>query len=118
GATDLPSAKADRRYLQVGLAELSILHAFPRHCQLSGPRAPFAAPLGLRDYLGMPAAPTRLSRGLLASGAAACGNPNGSLGNGWFLSRWDQRFESALLQRRVCELEVPEEPWRRRCCNC
>src|SRR5438477_1693611 len=47
----------------------------------------FAAPLGLRDYLGMPAAPTRLSRGLLASGAAACGNPNGSLGNGWFLSR-------------------------------
>src|SRR5438552_3071841 len=34
----------------------------------------FAAPLGLRDYLGMPAAPTRLSRGLLASGAAACCN--------------------------------------------
>src|SRR5438874_2661789 len=53
GATDLPAAKADRRYLEVGLAELSILHAFPRHCQLSGPRAPFAAPLGLRDYLGM-----------------------------------------------------------------
>jgi hypothetical protein len=57
-----------------------------------------------RDYLGMPAAQVCLSRGLLASGAAARGNPNGNLGTAGPFSRWDHEFESGFLHRRVsCE---------------
>src|SRR5712671_5215750 len=63
-----------------------------------------AAPRARAEIIGMPAAQTCPSRGLLASGAAARGNPNGNLGTAGPLSRWDRRFESAFLQRRVgCE---------------
>src|SRR5712672_4596597 len=47
------------------------------------------------------------SRVLIASGTAAR-KPAWQARNGWSLSRWDQQFESAFLQRRV-----NNEPWAR-----
>jgi hypothetical protein len=57
-APDLPAAKADRRYLEVGLAELPILHAFRSHIYRS---------FG-RDLASLPAA---LSKGEKFHGAPA-----------------------------------------------